>query len=179
VSSRTEEFEALVNRHSRMVTSAIRRVCARRYGSLVPDIQQEVYVALWNRLGSGKQIEHPTSYVYKVALTTALAVVRKHLPAAEPLGEAEGTASAPGGGGASTFAGLLPPERARLLGEILELLPPDQSRAIRAHLAGFSHEEVASLFGWSESVARHRIYRGIEALKEKMRGGDHRAAQRA
>ncbi len=174
--SRLDEFESLVSRHSRLVASAIRRVCARRYGSLVPDIQQEVYVALWNRLGSGKEIEHPASYVYKVALTTALAVVRKHAPAAVAI-EEEAT---PSGGGASPFADLLPAERARLLGEVLELLPEEQSRAIRAHLAGFSHKEVASLFGWSESVARHRIYRGIETLKERMRGEDHRtAAKRA
>src|SRR5262249_23027255 len=142
-------------------------------GSLAPDIQQEVYVALWNRLGSGKEIAHPASYVYKVALTTALAVVRKHLPA-EPLGDAEEAQAA--SGAASPFAGLLPAERARLLGEVLELLPADQARAVRAHLAGFSHGEVASLFGWSESVARHRIYRGIEALKERMKGEGHRAA---
>jgi RNA polymerase sigma factor (sigma-70 family) len=172
VASRTEEFESLVARHSRLVASAIRRVCARRYGSLVPDIQQEVYVALWNRLGRGKDIEHPASYIYKVALTTALAVVRKQLPA-EPLGDEQ---AAPAGGRDSSFSGLLPAERARLLGEILEQLPLEQSRAVRAHLAGYSHDEVASLFGWSESVARHRIYRGIDALKERMKGGGHRAA---
>jgi RNA polymerase sigma factor (sigma-70 family) len=174
VPSRLDEFETLVSRHSRLVASAIRRVCARRYGSLMPDVQQEVYVALWNRLGSGKEIEHPASYIYKVALTTALAVVRKHLPATEPLGEGEN--AAPAAGGDAPFANLLPAERARLLGEVLEQLPIEQSRAVRAHLAGFSHGEVASLFGWTESVARHRIYRGIEALKEKMRGGSHRAA---
>jgi RNA polymerase sigma factor (sigma-70 family) len=156
------------------MASAIRRVCARRYGSLIPDIQQEVYVALWNRLGRGKEIAHPASYVYKVALTTALAVVRKHLPLREAVPIDDGTALA--GGGTSFFAGLQPAERARLLAEVLEQLPLEQARAVRAHLAGYSHDEVASLFGWSESVARHRIYRGIEALKEKMKGGGHRAA---
>jgi RNA polymerase sigma-70 factor (ECF subfamily) len=142
----------------------------------VPDIQQEVYVALWNRLGSGKEIEHPASYVYKVALTTALAVVRKHTPLreAEPLREDD--AAPPVGAGASPFANLLPAERARLLAEVLERLPLEQARAVKAYLAGYSHDEVASLFGWSESVARHRIYRGIEALKEKMKGGSHRGA---
>lgn len=41
---------------------------------------------------------------------------------------------------------------------------------MRAHLAGFSHVEIASLYGWTESVARHRIYRAIDALKERMKG---------
>ena len=60
---------------------------------------------------------------------------------------------------------LLPAERARLLEQLMGRLPADQSRALRAHLAGFNHKELAVLFGWSESIARHRIYRGLAALK--------------
>lgn len=164
--SREETFEALVEKFSRLVASAIRRVCARRYQALIPDIEQDVYAALWKRLGRGKEIDHPASYLYKMALTTALAVVRKHTPGALPIeGEAEpAPRETPG-----PFGGLLPPERARLLGEMIERLSPDEGRAIRAHLAGFSHREIARLFGWTESVARHRIYRSIEALRETMR----------
>ena len=40
---------------------------------------------------------------------------------------------------------------------------------MRAYLAGFNHREVARLFGWTESVARHRIYRSIDELKTKLR----------
>jgi RNA polymerase sigma factor (sigma-70 family) len=167
VPTREEAFEALVTNYSRLVASAIRRVCSRRWQSLVPDVQQEVYAALWKRLGGGKDIDHPASYVYKVALTTALAVVRKHGPETSPIETASEAAPAAGGKGLSA---LLPAERARLLGEALERLAPDEERAIRAHLAGFSHVEVARLYGWTESVARHRIYRAIDALKEEMKG---------
>ena len=171
MASRQEAFARLVEDYSRVVASAIRRVCSRRHRSLIPDIQQEVYAALWKRLESGKEIEHPASYLYKVALTTALAQVRKHLPET-PLEGTEEVVQTSGGG----FAGLLPEERRRLLAEVLERLSPEQSRAIRAYLAGFNHAEVASLFGWSESVARHRIYRGIEELKEKVKGPLHGSA---
>ncbi len=170
MASREERFAALTQDYARVVASAIRRVCSRRHRALIPDIEQEVRLALWKRLEGGKEIEHPASYLYKAALTTALSVVRKHAPETMPIEDDDlprGT-EAPGD--------LLPAERARLLGEALERLPLDQSRAVRAHLAGFSHVEVAGLFGWSESVARHRIYRGIEALKERMKGGAHAAA---
>ncbi len=164
--SREETFEALVQKFSRLVASAIRRVCARRYQTLIPDIEQEVYAALWKRLGGGKEIDHPASYLYKMALTTALAVVRKHAPESLPIEDETEPAlrNTPG-----PFGGLLPPERARLLGEMIERLSPEEGRAIRAHLAGFSHTEIAGLFGWTESVARHRIYRSIEALRETMK----------
>ena len=175
--TRLERFESLSRNYSRVVASAIRRVCSRQYRTLIPDVEQEVSEALWKRLGSGKEIEHPSSYLYKVALTTALAVVRKHAPETRPIE----TANEPLPETATAFGGLLPAERARLLGEVLALLSPEQSRAVRAHLAGFSHSEVAALYGWTASVARHRIYRGIEALREKLKGGpiDVRAAARS
>ena len=176
MASRQDEFAALVEKYARVVASAIRRVCARKYRALIPDVQQEVYVALWKRLEGGKEIEHPASYLYKVALTTALAVVRKHVPETTTIETYEQKLAEPS---ASAFGNLLPAERARLLGEVLEQLPVDQARAVRAHLAGFDHMEVATLFGWTDSVARHRIYRGIASLKEKMSGqNDERAATR-
>ncbi len=164
MANRNEEFESLLRNHARLVSSAIRRVCSRRYGALVPDIEQEVYVALWKRLESGKEITHPVSYLYKVALTTALSVIRKHLPAADaPAREAEdGPIPRP------AFLGLAPAEQGRLLAEALGSLPAEESRAVRAYLAGFNHEELADLYGWSSSVARHRIYRGLEKVRRMM-----------
>ena len=165
--TRQETFEALLQNYSRLVASAIRRVCARRWQALIPDVEQEVSIALWKRLGSGKEIDHPASYLYKVALTTALSVVRKHAPETTSIEDHRETAAAEPPG---ALAGLLPAERTRLLQEALERLSPEEARAVRAHLAGFSHVEVASLYGWTESVARHRIYRAIDSLKERMKG---------
>lgn len=163
--SRQEEFAALVDRHARVIASAIRRVCSRRHRALVPDIEQDVRTALWKRLQSGKEIAHPVSYLYKVAMTTALAAVRRspelsNGPVPETAGEPETPAS---------FLGLLPAEQARLLREALEVLSPEERRAVRAHLAGFNHEDVARLYGWTPSIARHRIYRGLERVRARMR----------
>jgi RNA polymerase sigma factor (sigma-70 family) len=162
-----EEFEQLVGRHARLMGAAIRRVCARRHRALIPDVEQEVRLALWKRLESGKAIEHPTSYVYKVALVTALAMVRRQggeAPSIDPSALPEPSAAPRGG--------LEPPERSRAIGEVLERLAPDEARALRAYLAGFDHVEVARMFGWSESVARHRIYRTLERLRTEARRGE-------
>src|SRR5262249_19527859 len=80
VEGREEEFLALIERYARVVASAIRRVCGRQYKTLVPDVEQDVHAALWAVVKSGKKIEHPSSYLYKVALTTALAAVRRSMP---------------------------------------------------------------------------------------------------
>jgi RNA polymerase sigma factor (sigma-70 family) len=165
VSNPQEEFASLVDRYARVISSAIRRVCSRRHSALIPDIEQDVRAALWKRLQGGKEIEHPVSYLYKVALTTALAAVRR-FPASADSPPREN----PGGSESPAFLGLLPAEQSRLLAEGLSGLPPDEGRAVRAHLAGFNHEDVASLFGWTPATARHRIYRGLDRLRAALKG---------
>ena len=161
-----QDYSSLVERHARVISSAIRRVCSRRHRALIPDIEQDVRTALWKRLQSGKEIQHPISYVYKVALTTALAAIRRFPVAADPPVE-----ETPGEAAGGPFLGLLPAEQGRLLAEALGFLPPDEARAVRAHLAGFNHEDVAGLYGWTPATARHRIYRGLEKLRASLKGG--------
>ncbi len=165
----TSEFERLIREQARVMAAAIRRVCGRRHGALVPDVQQEVYLALWKRLQGGNAIRHPTSYLYKVALATSLAVIRRYRPRHEELnGEPADPLPPP-----PVPGHLLPAERARLVEEVIEKLEPDPARAIRGYLAGLSHEELADLYGWSPSVARHLVYRSLQRLRERLGQGDH------
>lgn len=168
MTNRPEEFERLVRDHARVMSAAIRRVCGRRHGALIPDVEQEVRLALWKRLQGGNEIRHPASYLYKVALTTALAVLRGQKNE-QPLTEMDEQMSSRTAESRASGDGLHPVERAQLLEEALEQLGAEQERAMRAYLAGFNHREVARLFGWTESVARHRIYRSIDELKTKLR----------
>jgi RNA polymerase sigma factor (sigma-70 family) len=159
------DFEKMIQSHARIMSSAIRRVCGQRYSVLVPDVQQEVYLALWKQLEGGKTIRHPVSYIYKVALRIALSITRAHRPEVsldDDCRDAEAAVQ-------SADRERLPAaERSVLLKQALSLLPAEQARALRAHLAGFNHREVAVLYGWSESVARHRIYRGLATLRRAM-----------
>lgn len=167
------DFEHLVRQHARVMAAAIRRVCGRRYRALVPDVEQETYLNLWKRLQGGKEIRHPTSYLYKMALTTALAMVRKLGPE-EPTEGEQLAQSPPLPSRQEGVADLRPAERTRLLEQVLAQLGREEQRALRAYLAGFNHEEVGELYGWSVSVARHRIYRSIDLLKKMMREGKGR-----
>jgi RNA polymerase sigma-70 factor (ECF subfamily) len=161
-----EDYERLVDQYSRVMSAAIRRVCGRR-SNLIPDVELEVRLALWKRLRDGKNIEHPVSYLYKMALTTALAVLRKQPSEASRVGIESLDRGTSGSGGSRA---LHPLERARLLEQLLGRLPPDRARALRAYLAGFTHGEVAALYGWTEAIARHHIYRGLAALRAEGEG---------
>lgn len=158
-------FSALIDDHARLIASAIRRVCSRRHRALVPDIEQDVRTALWKRLQGGKEIEHPVSYIYKVAMTTALAAIRRFPSLPDPPPE-----RAARGAEGPSFLGLLPAEQSRLLAEALGGLPEEEGRAVRAHLAGFNHTEVARLYDWTPSTARHRIYRGLDRVRASLKG---------
>jgi DNA-directed RNA polymerase specialized sigma24 family protein len=160
-----EEFLALTRQYRGVIVSAIRRVCGDASPTVLPDVEQEVYLALWQRWNSDARIDYPVSYLYKVALRTALAVMRTYsTPGSE---EAATQPSLPM---AQCVAGedLSPLEGVYVLTELLDQLPPEQARAVRAYLAGFSHTETATLYGWSVAVGRHRIYRGLQALKALM-----------
>jgi RNA polymerase sigma factor (sigma-70 family) len=160
--SSQEEFLALTRQYRGVIVSAIQRVCGDASLRVLPDVEQEVYLALWQRWNGDTRIDYPVSYLYKVALRTARAVmrtdraldtemsaIRTPLPVEQRLAVQD----------------LSSAERACMLTELLAQLPPEQERALRAYLAGFSHTETAALYGWSDAVARHRVYRGIQALK--------------
>lgn len=160
-----EEFLAFTQQYRGIIVSAIRRVCGAASHSLLPDVEQEVYLALWQRWNDGNHIDYPVSYLYKVAMRTALVVMRTYR--APDIEESSTEACQPAEPGLP-IDGFSPVERAYLLTELLDQLPIEQARALRAYLAGFSHTEAATLYGWSATVARHRIYRGIQALKALM-----------
>jgi RNA polymerase sigma factor (sigma-70 family) len=162
------DFEDLVDRYARLLAAVARRVCGRRYRSLLPDVEQEIRLALWKRLrNGGNEIRHPASYLYKVALATSLGVIRRYRPASEDL------AGDPPAGPADTASlRMWPPERARLVEEALASLEADAARAVRGYLTGLNHKELAALYGWSPAVARHLVYRSLERLRKSLGVGE-------
>ena len=162
MSSGRTEFERLIDDYSKVIGAAVRRVCLQRYESLIPDVTQEVHLALWKVVETGKKMENPPSYIYKVALTTGLAMVeraKKQWAVSRDLGREPST---------TMVVDPVVAERARLIEELLAQLEPDQSNALRAYLAGYNHVEIAKLFGWTDSAARHKVYRSIDKLKQHM-----------
>ena len=152
-----KEFESLIEKYARLVSHAIQKVCFPNNRECVEDIRQEVHLKLWGLLKSGKKMDRPESYIYRVAFTTALRFVQKkgawistdelHLPLQTPDSESKSN-------------------RKMIIANLLKQLDDDHRRALKAYLTGFNHKEVATLFGWSEAKARHLVYRGIHALKE-------------
>ncbi|MGI9328877.1 MAG: RNA polymerase sigma factor, partial [Pseudomonadales bacterium] len=114
----------------------------------------------------GIKMDNPPSYIYKVALTTGLAMVERAKKQRVIARDLEMEDSAPSAQDAKLT------ERARLIEELLAQLQTDQADALRAYLAGYNHGDIAKLFSWTESVARHKVYRSIDKLRDFMREHD-------
>lgn len=131
------------------------------------DIAQAVRVALWKRLASEQTIDHPASYVYKAAVReTVRAVTRARARGDVPL---EPSAETVAGTAPGPDAGLEARERREALAAALGTLTPERARAVKAHLAGFSVEELMQLRGWSYQRARNLIARGMADLRAHLR----------
>ena len=74
-----EDFLAFIQPYKGLITSAIRRGCGTVYPDLYADVEQEVYLALWRRWRDSPRLDYPVSYLYKVALRTALTMLRTNV----------------------------------------------------------------------------------------------------
>jgi RNA polymerase sigma factor (sigma-70 family) len=164
---RPKQFEALVAGFGRLVAHAVRRVAGGAAANDLADIEQDVLLALWKRVGAEQDIAHPASYVYKAAIREAVRTVARVRRRAEvPLPEAEATAPRLEADGERLVAER---ERREALRVALAALTPDRARAVRAHLAGWSVDEVMRLHGWSYQRARNLIARGMADLRLELR----------
>ena len=157
-------FDELIERYSGVFGAAVQRVCLGTNRQLIPDVEQEIRLALWKRLQAGEAIRNPAAYLYKMALTTAALVVRRQRLGIS-LSEFE-LATIEASDAPPAF-GLEPAEVTRLVFELLGGLPFEQRVAVAAYAAGFNHEEVARIYDWTPTTARHRIYRGLKALRRQ------------
>ena len=161
-------FEALVRDYGRLIRHAIRRAARADAPRLADDIEQTVLVALWQQVAREQVIDHPASYVYRAAVRETIRAIRRdraQSARAEPdRGEVERVTT-----GTTPEDDVRRREQRDLLRASLETLAPDRARAVKAHLSGFSVEEIMALCGWPYQRARNLIARGMADLRAALR----------
>jgi RNA polymerase sigma factor (sigma-70 family) len=163
-------LERLVGRYERLL-----RHVARRYGLPSEDIDeviQEVRVRLWRARPAAETIAAlGVSYVYRTAVSAALAVVRRHRGIDGPDRRRDWTDAAEGDQEFPTPASSGPErqlersELARAVAEEVVALAEPRRAAVQLYLVGYGSEEVADTLGWSHAKARNLIYRGLADLR--------------
>ncbi len=158
-----ERFDRWLREHQGLLFKVV-----RAYAATPPDQEdlfQEIAVQLWNSIPGFRQDSAETTWIYRVALYTALAWSRKekkHRDKKEPLEGVEHT--------------LLAPSQARdgrldwLYEQIRGLNEVDRSLTLLM-LDGFSYREIAATLGISESNVGVKINRIKKILSARTPGG--------
>jgi RNA polymerase sigma factor (sigma-70 family) len=154
-------LEQLIRDYGRLIRHAIWRAGGAESVAIADDIEQNVIVNLWQQIAREQTIEHAASYVYKAAIRETVRAVRRERArsGAGPLPE---RVSATTG---DPEAVILARERREALTAALASLAPDRGRAVRAHLGGWSVQELMGLTGWSYQRARNLVARGMADLR--------------
>jgi RNA polymerase sigma factor (sigma-70 family) len=132
------------------------------------EVLQEVRIRLWRAGQAGKELDElGSSYVYRVAMTAAIDVIRRRrarsFESADVTEPVEVAARAPG-----PLAEVEASELAQRVDAAIELLPLARRTPVRMYLTGYEREEIAHFLGWTEGKTRNLLYRGLDDLRRHL-----------
>ena len=140
----SDEFTAFVEVHE----PRLRRALLATIGASAGDALADAFAYAWEHWRRVRVMANPAGYVYRVARSRARPRKRPILPPVDParLPEVE-----PG------------------LPDALAVLPERQRVAVLlVHGFGWTHAEVGSLLGVSESTVRNHLARGLDRLRREL-----------
>lgn len=159
-------FEGLVREYSRLIRGVVRRVAGRDADRVADDAEQEILLALWRQVRQDRPIASPVSYIYRAAVRETVRLVRAvHAERVQRLDVArQVTSSEP-----DPLARLEETMAVERIRAVLAQLPADRRRAVQAHLAGLTAEEVGAVTGWSYNRTRNLVAKGMADLRRGLR----------
>ncbi|HEV8268613.1 MAG TPA: RNA polymerase sigma factor [Thermoanaerobaculia bacterium] len=173
------KFQSLLASYGALLRRTIDRLCPRRLGLAVDDVEQEARLKIWRALQSERELTRPSSFLYKVAMNATLDAIRQVKARREEAwtsgGEETGERAFPREDHLAADPEESPLRRAerrelgRKVQEALGRVAESRRRAVALHLQGFTNEETAKLLGFTEPKARNLIYRGLEDLRAELR----------
>ena len=158
-----ERFERIVREFGRLIGAAVVRVGGRAL-RFKEDIEQRVLLSIWRQVERDRPIEYPVAYIYKAAVREAVRILEEEEDARDL--DALGRAPARHG---DPHEALVRNEWIDRFEALLDALPPERARAVRAHLSGFDVREIMEMYGWPYHKARNLIARGMADLRAALR----------
>jgi RNA polymerase sigma-70 factor (ECF subfamily) len=159
----------MIERYGQLLRRAIVHLCPRNLGLDFDDLEQEARVRLWRALRRETEIEHPASYLFRLASSVTIDAMRRATARRERFLESL-TVPAVVSEAPAVDAREIADRRVELrrVQEALATLPADQRRAVGMHLQGFTPGEIAEIAGWTEPKARSLVYRGLRELRRRL-----------
>jgi RNA polymerase sigma-70 factor (ECF subfamily) len=157
-SERERMFDELFQRHK----APIQRLCFAWLNSPgeVEDLFQEIMSNVWNALPNFRGEARPGTWLYRIAVNTALLYRRKWRPA-EPLPEVADPS-------ASAQQNLEDRERLEALRRAIAVLPDQDRLVITLLLEGLSYREIAEVTGLTVNYVGVKLSRIKQTIEQRM-----------
>lgn len=174
MSTRPGDPDAVIRDLLEKYGALIRRIVARVGGRAIQDsrddVAQAVVMSLWQQVSREQTISHPSSYIYRAAIRETVRAVKQEL-------ERMRTHAALDADDGPALPSHLPnPESSAAATQLgaridraIESLLDERRKAVRAHLAGYSVEEIMQAYDWPYQKARNLIARGMGDLRDQLR----------
>jgi len=164
----------LLEKYGALIRRVVARVGGRAIQDSRDDVAQAVVMSLWQQVSREQTITHPSSYIYRAAIRETVRAVKQEL-------ERMRTHSAIDADDGPALPSTSPdPESAAAATELgtqidraIGTLQDERARAVRAHLAGYSVEEIMQVYAWTYQKARNLIARGMADLREELKKGGY------
>ena len=160
VQANDRTVEEIVRKYGRLIRHAIRRAGGSEVTSLADDIEQTVVINLWHQVEREQAIADPASNIFKAAIRETVRAVQR-----ERSREAAAASAVAASRPADPEQLAAARQRREALAAALETHAPDRARAVRAHLGGWSVQEIMDLTGWSSQKTRNLVRRGMADLR--------------
>ena len=165
-------MQALLQQYGALIRRVVSRVAGRALPGTQDDVTQDVVMSLWQQVSREQEITYPTSYIYRAAVRETVREVRRRLEEFRTHAPLEGAVEPPSRA-PSPEAETSARELAAGIEEALGRLSPDRAMAVRAHLAGYTVDEIMQMQGWPYQKARNLIARGMADLRSDLKKGGY------
>ena len=160
----------LLEKYGTLISRVVARVGGRAIQDSREDVAQAVAMSLWQQVSREQTITHPSSYIYRAAIRETVRAVKQELERMRthaPIDAEDGPAlpSSSPTPESSAESNELGSRIDRAISSLLE----ERGKAVRAHLAGYSVEEIMEAYGWPYQKARNLIARGMGDLRDQLK----------
>ncbi len=154
--STSKEFASFVKEHSRIIN----KVCWVYATPKVPyeDIRQEILINLWLGLRQFRGASELSTWVYRVAVNSALMAIRKYKPKVETLPFELSVADI------SSESDDNKAEQLLALHELVNMLLPIEKAIVLLWIDEYSYEEIAEIIG----IERNNVAAKLHRIKNKL-----------
>ena len=169
-------FQELLTRYDGLLQRTIAKMCPPGMSASLDDIGQDARIHLWKALKHERDIRHPVSYIYKVAVSTTLRAIRRTQARREMSISVEEVG--PDSVSMDVFSTVpaTSPEAAaerqewmRKITLCMAVLAENRRIAVDLHLKGMTTQQIGDILGWTEPKARNLVHRGLKDLRRHLR----------